>query len=369
MSAANSNLTSIHHESQFERHIVGYLDAHGWQVGAHENYDRQHALYPADAIAWLRASQPKAWEKLEKLSGADVERRVIERLVKTLDNAKHGTIDVLRKGFDMAGAGTLDMTTARPEDDRNESEWEAYRANILRVVPQVRYSLESEHALDLVFFINGLPVATAELKTDFTQRVDDAVRQYKTNRMPKNAKGRREPLLTPQRGAIVHFAMSDSEIYMTTELASAKTHFLPFNRGRDGGAGNPPVPGGYPVEYFWKEVLQRDVWLRIFHQFVFVEKEQKQDAHGKSRTVETLIFPRYHQWDAVTKLLDAVRAEGPGHPYLIAHSAGSGKTKTITWLAHELVRVRTAEGESYFDSVILVTDRRVLDQQIGRAHV
>jgi type I restriction enzyme, R subunit len=362
-----STVATAHHERHLEAHIVEYLEAHGWVVGSHEAYDRVLALYPEDVLAWVRASQPKAWSKLEALNGVDVERRVLERLVKNIDGAKHGLIDVLRGGFDMAGAGRVRMTAVRPEDDRNEGEWAAYRGNILRVVPQVRYSRESENAIDLVLFINGLPVATVELKTDFTQSAEDAKAQYKFDRKPSSAKGKPEPILTLKRGAVVHFAMSDSEIFMTTHLQGAHTVFLPFNRGRDGGAGNTPVPGGYPVAYFWQEVLQRDNWLRIFHQFVFVETEQKEDATGKARTVETLIFPRYHQWDAVTKIVDAVRSEGPGHPYLVAHSAGSGKTKTITWLAHELIRVRNPAGEAYFDSVILVTDRRVLDRQLQNA--
>ncbi len=362
-----SGMATAHHERFFEAHVVDELCRNGWVVGSHEAYDRSRALYPGDVLAWIRESQPKAWAKLEALNGADTERRVLDRVVKSIEQAKHGLIDVLRGGFEVAGAGKVRMTAVRPEDERNQDEWAAYRNNILRVVPQVRYSLENENAIDLVFFINGLPVATVELKTDFTQGIEDAIRQYKFDRKPKSLKGKPEPLLMQRRGAVVHFAMSDSEIFMTTHLAGAHTVFLPFNRGRDGGAGNASVSGGYPVQYFWEDVLQRDNWLRIFHQFVFVETEQKEDAQGRARTVETLIFPRYHQWDAVTKIIDAVRDEGPGHPYLVAHSAGSGKTKTITWLAHELVRVRDHDGRAYFDSVILVTDRRVLDQQLQNA--
>src|SRR5690606_1188382 len=167
-----------------------------------------------------------------------------------------------------------------------------YEANVLRVVPQVRYSLDNENSIDLVFFINGLPVATAELKTDFTQDVETAMRQYKVARKPRNAKGRTEPLLAPKRGAVVHFAMSDSQIFMTTSLAGENTFFLPFNKGDNGGAGNAPNPHGYPVSFFWEEVLQRDNWLRVFQQFVFVEVEQKETAQGKAYTSETLIFSR-----------------------------------------------------------------------------
>jgi len=362
-----SSIATAHHEKHLESHIVEYLRQNGWAVGSHEHYDRARALYPEDVAAWVRSSQPEAWERLERSVGADAEKRLLDRVVRSIEGAKHGLIDVLRGGVEVAGAGKIRMTELRPEDDRNEKAWAAYRSNIVRVVPQVRYSLENENAIDLALFINGLPVATVELKTDFTQSAEAARKQYMFDRRPKSAKGKREPLLTQKRGAVVHFAMSDSEISMTTHLEGPGTVFLPFNRGNHGGAGNAPVPDGYPVEYFWKDVLQRDNWLRVFHQFVFGETEQKEDASGRAKTVETLIFPRYHQWDAVTKMIDAVRDEGPGRPYLVAHSAGSGKTKTITWLAHELVRVRNAAGQAYFDSVILVTDRRVLDQQLQNA--
>lgn len=359
--------STAHREARLEEHIVAQLASSGWVVGDPAHYDRKRALYPEDVTAWLKASQPEAWERLERSNGGSVEERVLDRLARSLESSEHGVVSVLRHGFDIAGAGRLRMAAPRPEDRRNEAALAQYEANILRVVPQVRYSLDNENAIDLVFFINGLPVATVEVKTDFTQSVDDAIEQYKRDRKPRNAKGRPEPLLTQKRGAVVHFAMSDSEIFMTTNLAGENTFFLPFNKGNNGGAGNAPNPNGYPVSYFWEEVLQRDNWLRIFQQFVFVEVEQKEDAQGRAYTSETLIFPRYHQWDAVTKLVGAVREEGPGKPYLVAHSAGSGKTKTITWLAHELIRIRNEVGEAYFDSVILVTDRRVLDRQLQNA--
>ncbi len=359
--------STAHREARLEEHIVSCLAGTGWVVGDPACYDRKRALYSEDVIAWLRAAQPEEWDRLVRSNGGGVEERVLDRLVRSLESSEHGVVSVLRHGFDVAGAGRLRMSAPRPEDRRNEKAIEQYGANILRVVPQVRYSLDNENAIDLVFFINGLPVATVEIKTDFTQSVEDAIWQYKRDRKPKSAKGRVEPLLTQKRGAVVHFAMSDSQIFMTTNLAGEGTFFLPFNKGNNGGAGNAPRPHGYPVSYFWEEVLQRDNWLRIFQQFVFVEVEQKENAQGKAFTSETLIFPRYHQWDAVTKMVGAVREEGPGKPYLVAHSAGSGKTKTITWLAHELIRIRDEIGEAYFDSVILVTDRRVLDQQLQNA--
>jgi len=361
------SLATAHHERHLESHIVEYLEQDGWRVGLSACYDRKRALYSEDVIAWLKASQPEAWGRLERSNGGGVEEQVLDRLVHALEGSNRGVVGVLRRGFQIAGAGNLRMAAPRPEDKRNEEALRQYEANILRVVPQVKYSIDNENSIDLVFFINGLPVATVELKTDFTQSVEVARHQYKRDRKPKNAKGPIEPLLTSKRGAVVHFAMSDSEIFMTTNLAGENTVFLPFNKGNNGGAGNAPNPNGYPVSYFWEEVLQRDNWLRIFQQFVFVEVEHKEDAQGKAYTSKTLIFPRYHQLDAVTKIVSAVRLEGPGRPYLVAHSAGSGKTKTITWLAHELIRIRNEAGDAYFDSVILVTDRRVLDQQLQNA--
>lgn len=276
---------------------------------------------------------------------------------------------VLRDGFAIAGGGTVAMSQALPEDGRNQMVLERYAANRLRVVPQLRYSQDKGDEIDLAFFINGIPVATMELKTDFTQSVEAAMHQYRQDRPPKNDKtGRVEPLLAFKRGAVVHFAMSDSDIRMTTKLAGDSTFFLPFNRGNDGAAGNPPGENGtYPVSFLWEQVLQKDNWLRIFHRFVLLERKEVQDVNGKTFYKENLIFPRFHQWEGVTKMVDAVRLEGAGQPYLIQHSAGSGKTNTIAWMAHSLIRVRQPDGEPYFHSVIVVTDRAVLDKQLQDA--
>jgi len=365
-------MSKIYHECELERHIVEQLEAAGWLVGVSGDYDRARALYPEDVLGWLQDSQPEAWEKLLRLHGGDAQAAgpaVLDRLVKTLESADAGTVTLLRRGFGMAGAGQLAMSQALPEDARNETVTRRYAANRLRVVPQLAHSLDVADRIDLVFFINGLPVATVELKTDFTQSVEAAMVQYRDDRPPKNAKtGKPEPLLTFKRGAVVHFAMSDSDIRMTTKLAGASTFFLPFNRGNDGAAGNPPgADGTYPVAYLWERVLQRDAWLRVFHRFVLLERKEVQDAAGKVSFRETLVFPRFHQWEGVSALVVAVRQEGAGQPYLIQHSAGSGKTNTISWTAHELIRIRQPDGEPYFHSIIVVTDRTVLDKQLQDA--
>lgn len=367
-------MSHTHHECHLEQHIVEQLAASGWQVGTSAGYDKSRALYPADVVAWLQGSQSEAWDKLTRLNGANTETAVLDRLVKVLEAKDGGTVAVLRDGFAMAGGGTLKMSEGLPEDDRNETVKARYACNILRVVPQVVYSLDNANEIDLVFFINGLPVATVELKTDFTQSVKAAIAQYKDDRPPKSkTSGRAEPLLTFKRGAVVHFAMSDSLIYMTTRLDGPATFFLPFNRGNDGAAGNPPGEKGadgartYPVSYLWRSVLQKDNWLRIFQRFVLLERKESKTAQGQTFIKETLVFPRFHQWQAVTQMVDAVRTEGVGQPYCIQHSAGSGKTNTIAWIAHSLIRLRQPDGTPYFNSVIVVTDRQVLDKQLQDA--
>ncbi|MCY1392263.1 type I site-specific deoxyribonuclease, HsdR family [compost metagenome] len=361
-------MSQIHHECELELHIVEQLAAAGWLVGKSTDYDAARALFPEDVLGWLEESQPQAMAKLRALNGAGAEAVVLDRLAKQLENKDGGTIVVLRNGFAVAGGGTLAMSQARPEDDRNETVIKRYASNRLRVVPQLRYSLDKADEIDLSFFINGIPVATVELKTDFTQSVEAAMQQYRMDRRPERKSGGKEPLLSFRRGAVVHFAMSDSDIRMTTKLAGDSTFFLPFNRGNDGAAGNPPGENGsYPVSYFWERVLQKDNWLHIFHRFVLQERKEVQDSSGKTSFKEGLIFPRFHQWEGVTKVIDAVRAEGAGQPYLIQHSAGSGKTNTIAWTAHSLIRVRQPGGEPYFHSVIVVTDRQVLDKQLQDA--
>jgi type I restriction enzyme R subunit len=362
-------VSQIHHECELERHIVEQLAAAGWLVGESAHYDRARALYPEDVVGWLQASQPEAWAKLLALNGAGTEAAVLDRLVKMLDSKDGGTVEVLRRGFALAGGGTLAMSQPLPEDERNPTAVARYAAQRLRVVPQLAYSLDKTDRIDLVFFVNGLPVATVELKTDFTQSVDAAMAQYRNDRPPRSpGSGRAEPLLAFRRGAVVHFAMSDSDIRMSTRLAGEATHFLPFNRGNDGTAGNPPgEAGGYPVAYLWQRVLRKEAWLRIFQRFVLLERRTLQDAQGHTHTRETLIFPRFHQWEGVNAIVQAVRAEGAGQPYLIQHSAGSGKTHTIAWTAHELIRIRRPDGDPYFHSVIVVTDRTVLDKQLQDA--
>lgn len=360
---------AAHHEIHLEAYVVKQLLANGWIEGKSKDYDAIRALYTSDVIDWVKSTQPETWDKLSRLNGDGAETVLLNRLERVLGTKSGGTMTVLREGFEVAGAGNISMSQAIPEDGRNAKEVAKYNANILRVVRQLKYCPTREWSIDLVFFINGIPVATVELKTDFTQSIDDAINQYKIDRLPVNPKTKRkEPLLTFKRGAVVHFATSDSEIAMTTKLNGANTLFLPFNKGNDGHAGNTARKDGeYPVAYFWEEICKKDAWLRIFHSFVYVEKKDKVDKYGMPHKSETLIFPRYHQFEAVNRMIHDAKQKGPGQQYLCEHSAGSGKTSTIAWVAHDLIKLRHADGKAYFNSVIIVTDRNVLDAQLQDA--
>jgi type I restriction enzyme R subunit len=356
-----------HRETHFEAYVVQQLVARNWLLGDTADYDQNHAVFPEDLIEWVRSTQSKKWEKLVAGNGENASAALIDRVAHALE--QDGTIQVLRKGVKIAGAGEIALSESAPEDDRDASAAERYKANRLRVVPQLMYRPGHNLAIDLVFFVNGLPVATVEVKTDFTQSAEAAMNQYKRDRLPIDPVTRRkEPLLTFKRGAVVHFAMSDRDIRMTTKLAGEDTLFLPFNIGKAGHAGNPVRDDGeYPVAYFWEQVCRPDNWLRIFHSFVYTEKRDVVDLDGNHTRKETLIFPRFHQWDAVNKMIADAKANGPGVTYLCEHSAGSGKTSTIAWTAHDLIRLRNAHGTSFFHSVVVVTDRTVLDKQLQDA--
>ncbi|MCW2037879.1 type I restriction endonuclease subunit R [Xanthomonas campestris] len=363
---------TAHSEKYFEQYIVRQLEVRGWQVGTTAGYNQNYALYPEDLANWVETTQPEKWRRLVAGNGDKATATLTDRLAQSLE--REGTVNVLRKGIKVAGAGEIVVSEGLPEDERDPSAWERYNANILRVVPQLMYRPGSQLAIDLVFFINGLPMATVEIKTDFTQSADAAVLQYKNDRLPMDPTTRRkEPLLTFKRGAVVHFAMSDSDIQMCTKLEGKNSYFLPFNQGRDGSdgiwIGNPiREDGEYPVAHFWEQVCQRDNWLRIFHSFVYTEKKDVVDLAGNHQRKETQIFPRFHQWDAVTKMVADAKSNGPGMTYLCEHSAGSGKTSTIAWTAHDLIRLRTPDkGDPYFHSIIVVTDRTVLDKQLQDA--
>lgn len=273
-----------------------------------------------------------------------------------------GTLDVLRHGVELLGLRQpLQLAQFKPALAMNPDLQARYAANRLRVVRQVRYSLHTENSIDLVLFLNGLAVATVELKSDFTQRVEDAVDQYRFDRHPRpKGQNAAEPLLEFLRGALVHFAVSNSEARMATKLVGGGTVFLPFNKGDNGGAGNPLNPTGHRTAYLWEEVWAKDSWLEILGRYLVAKRDSK-------KQISAIVFPRYHQLDATRALVAAVLAEGPGRKYLIQHSAGSGKTNSIAWTAHFLADLHDAGHTKLFDSVLVVSDRTVLDAQLQEA--
>jgi type I restriction enzyme R subunit len=353
---------SLHKEIAFEDDICGHLAAHGWLNDPADaaTYDRKRALFPADLLAWVQEAQPKAWEALTKAHGGAAAEVLLDRVRKKLDDS--GTLEVIRIGVELQGPKEpIRLAQFRPALAMNAELEAKYAANRLRVVRQVRYSIHNENCLDLVLFLNGIPVATAELKSDFTQSVEDAVDQYRFDRNPKpKGQGTTEPLLDFPRGALVHFAVSNSHVRMTTRLSGPSTSFLPFDKGDHGAAGNPPNPQGHATAYLWEAVWARESWLDILGRYVVATK-------GPKKQIERVIFPRYHQLDATRKLVAAVLADGPGRRYLIQHSAGSGKTNSIAWTAHFLADLHDAANKKVFDTILVVSDRTVLDAQLQEA--
>jgi len=351
-----------HKEISFEVEVCEHLAAHSWLYtdGDAANYDRAMALYPADVLAWVQQAQPKAWEALTKHHGSMAGDVLLARLREQL-NAR-GTLDVLRHGVEMIGLKQkLPLAQFKPALAMNPDILIRYAANRLRVVRQVRYSAHNENCLDLVHFLNGLPIATVELKTDFTQSVADAVDQYRFDRLPRSKGNPAEPLLAFPSGALVHFAVSNSEVCMTTKLIGPDTTFLPFNKGNEGAAGNPPnSASGHRTAYLWEEVWARESWLEILGRYLVTERDTK-------KQIKNVIFPRYHQLDATRKLLADVYAAGAGGKYLIQHSAGSGKTNSIAWSAHFLADLHDPQQKKVFDTVLVVSDRNVIDQQLQQA--
>ena len=353
---------SIHKEISFESEICQHLSDHGWLYaeGDAASYDRARALFPADVLAWVQVTQPKAWETLTKNHGAKAGETLLNRLRDQLD--QRGTLDVLRHGIELLGLkAPLTLAQFKPALAINPDILARHAANRLRVVRQLRYSLNNENSIDLGLFLNGLPVTTVELKTDFTQSIGDAIDQYRFDRHPKPKGQAAEPLLSFPNGALVHFAVSNSEVHMVTRLAGPATVFLPFNQGNDGAAGNPLNPqGGHRTAYLWEQVWERESWLEILGRYLITQRDEK-------KQITQVIFPRFHQLDVTRKLQAAVLSDGPGGKYLIQHSAGSGKTNSIAWTAHFLAELHDKVNNKVFDTVLVVSDRNVIDAQLQEA--
>lgn len=351
-------MTSRHSENSFETVIESHLLFHGYTNIPADSFDRERAIFPVTVLAFIRETQKKEWDKLEGLHGERTGDQIIGDLCKWMDS--NGSLATLRHGFKCYGR-TLRVAFFKAAHELNPELEERYKANRLGITRQLHFSTRSEKSLDVTLSLNGIPISTLELKNPLTgQTIDNAKHQYRHDRDP------REVIFDFKRRTLVHFAVDTEAVFMTTRLAGTATHFLPFNRGSDGGAGNPADPAGrtYRTAYLWEKVLQRDSLLDLLSRFIHLQIEEKRTEDGRKIKKETMIFPRYHQLQAVRGLVDAARNEGVGQNYLVEHSAGSGKSNTIGWLAHRLSSLHDAQNQRVYDSVIVITDRVVLDKQL-----
>lgn len=356
----------LHFEDAIEHWLVNHA---GYESVSNQRYDPELAFDPTTMIAFIKATQPAVYEALSASYGKQVDAMVVRRIASECNN--RGMLDVIRNGVRDRGQ-LVRLAYFKPASSLNPETEALYQQNRLTVMRQVYYEVSSSSleragrkSIDMVLFINGLPIATVELKNQFTgQNWTHAVRQYKKDRVSTL----KTPLLHFKKRALVHFAVDTDEAYMATKLVGDSTFFLPFNTGNNGGKGNSDAHNyqtGYKTGYLWEEVWERDSWLDIVHRFIHLQVEEEKDQQtGKTKTKETMIFPRYHQMDATRKLVDATRREGVGHSRLIQHSAGSGKTNTISWTAHQLASLHDQNDQPMFNSVIVISDRRNLDKQL-----
>jgi len=347
-----------HTEQAFETAIEYHLTTvGGYGKGERETFDLNRGLFPHDFLAFIKETQPKEWEYLAKLQKGKAEETLLDDLCRALNSSHEGCLSMLRHGFKCFGK-LFRAAYFAPASHLNPDTQKLYAANRLTITRQLRYSKRHSNTLDVVLSLNGIPVATGELKNPMTaQTWRHAVTQYKNDRDPTDL------IFQFKKRALVHFAVDTDEVYMTTRLSGRNTRFLPFNQGRGTGAGNPDNPGGYKTAYLWEEVLERHGFLDILARFMHLQVEEKK-LGGKKVKRETMIFPRYHQLDCVRQLVADAREHGTGTNYLVQHSAGSGKSNSIAWLAHRLASLYDEKDEKVYDSVIVVTDRVILDQQL-----
>ena len=352
------NLTEKQFESDIEYSLLTYG---GYTKGNAKAFDRTVALDVATLISFVKATQPKSWEKYETIYGTSCEKSFVERFCKEVRSL--GLLSVLRHGFKDRGI-TFRVVYWKPETSINQTAQAQYERNVLHCTRQLHYSVSNENSIDIVLFLNGIPVVSMELKNQFTgQDTDNAIHQYKFDRASKDT------IFEFKNRVLVHFAVDLYNVFMTTRLQGANTYFLPFNQGSNGsgnvgGKGNPQNHDGYQTAYLWEKVLAKDSLLEILHKYMHLQVEVKEDKNGNKTRKETMIFPRYHQLDVVTRLLADVKSNGAGHNYLIQHSAGSGKSNSIAWLSHRLSGLHNDLDQKIFRSVIVVTDRKVLDSQL-----
>ncbi len=348
-------------ERDFEDDVEKMLGEVGWTIHVGQaDYDRKLALKVDSLINFVKETQPEEWAKIEGLYGSHTQERFLKRLVDELEphDERGGVLNVLRHGIRMIPGAQFRLCFFKPATAKNPDALAHYKANRFELVRQLRYGTlpdDTNNSVDVVLFLNGIPVVTMELKNNLTgQHTEHAVKQYERDRSPK------ELLFKPNRRALVHFALDSETVAMCTWLANSKSRFLPFNRGNGmNGAGNPANPHGYRTEYLYREILAPDSLLDIIQRFVRVEYD------ANTHVMKNVIFPRFHQLDAVRKLVADARDKGAGQSYLIQHSAGSGKSNSIAWLAHHLQSLHDGNDNPVFDTVVILTDRRNLDTQLS----
>ncbi len=347
---------SINTEHTFESAIeLSLIEKGGYKKGNAEDYSPELGLFKYEVLHFLQETQPDRWEQISQIHGDRVNDRIIQRLIKEID--LRGSLDVLRNGFTDYGI-RFQMVYFKPASGLNPDALKLYNQNELKVYRQIYFSSKNKNSVDVVLSVNGIPVATAELKNQFTgQNTTHAINQYETTR------DNREWLFAFKKRCLVHFAIDQDDVYMCTKLDGKKTYWLPFNKGYHQGKGNPPNPDGYRTSYLWEKILVKDSWLDIIKNYVQLEKKEIK-TNGKIYFKEILIFPRYHQLDAVRKITADALANGSGKNYLIQHSAGSGKSNSIAWLSYNLSSLHNLADKRVFDSVIVITDRLVLDEQL-----
>jgi type I restriction enzyme, R subunit len=347
-------------EDEISAHLVaasGYQECKiGTEADWRPDFNAAVGLDVVELFRFIEETQGDEWEKLVKAHGGDEKlayQKFTQRLAQQID--ERGTVDVLRYGIRDQNV-EFRLSYRKPAFGLAPELVAHYDANRLTVTRQLPFDPDSNKTIDLCLFLNGIPVATAELKNHLTgQNIEHAIKQYRTDRDPKN--------VTLGRRAIVHFAVDPDAAAMTTKLEGKATRFLPFNLGHNLGKGNPPNPEGHKTSYLWERVWGRDPWLDILHRFIHVERPEKGSVSAR-RAAEKVIFPRYHQWDAVLKMEADAAINGAGHAYLIQHSAGSGKSNTIAWAAHRLSTLHTTDDRKIFDKVVVITDRVILDRQL-----
>lgn len=350
-------------EKTYETDIVSAFIQNGYIEGKSADFDRDYALDTTALLTYVKTTQATEWKRYST-KYAKPEEQFIKRFCDVVAKSPKGILDILRKGFTDKGSKFFVLQN-RPETDLNESLLRNYEANIFTCTRQLYYSKSNKNSVDIVLFINGIPLVSMELKCELTgQSTKNAIEQYRFTRSPK------ELLFEFKKRVLVHFAVDLQSVFMTTQLDGKNTYFLPFNQGSAGagnvgGSGNPPNPNAYPCTYLWEDVLTKERFLELVFKYIHITQESKKNKKtGEIKLKEIVIFPRYHQLDVVTKLLADVKEKRTGQNYLIQHSAGSGKSNSIAWLAHRLSDLHDAQNNKIFKTILVVTDRRVLDSQL-----